>query len=323
MFLELTREFEEQNPNIKVEVEQPPGAYVGVLETTVALAGGVPPNIIHLAHAYSYSFRERGVFMSLNDYIAADPSFEIEDWYPAFLDAVSMDGHIYGIPYNLSTVTMYYSPFRLEASGLEPVPSAAWDEVVAIGSRVTRDTTGDGVPDIWATDAPYAGGFIMEAWVGQSGATYVNEERTEVVVNSPEGVRAYEFLQDLIHTHGIARFAALPEADLFGGRVGWFIRSSSNSRRILDTAETTVCPCPSPPCRAVRGTTCPSVAVPCIPSTPERQSSEMPPTNSFGSWPSPTTWLATQQVPDTWRRGRVRSARSICGRPLLAGRSFG
>lgn len=122
VFLELIREFEEQNPNIKVEVEQPPGAYVGVLEkTTVALAGGVPPNIIHLAHAYSYSFRELGVFMSLNDYIAADPSFEIEDWYPPFLDAVSMDGHIYGIPYNLSTVTMYYSPFRLEASGLEPI----------------------------------------------------------------------------------------------------------------------------------------------------------------------------------------------------------
>ena len=237
VFLTIIDEFQAQNPHITVKVEKPAGGYVGVLEkTTVALAGGAPPNIVHLAHAHSYVLRKLGVFMPLNDYMANDPMFNMDDWYPPAIEAASMDGTFYGVPFNISVVSFYYSPYRLEDSGLDPVAPSNWEEVRLFGQRVAKDTSGDGIPDIWAMDITDAGGFYMEAWLGQAGAYYVNQERTEMIVNSPAGIRTYEFLQELIHDYQIAHYPSLPAAKLISGDVGWFIRSSAEARNWLQTS---------------------------------------------------------------------------------------
>lgn len=239
-FLDIVDEFRAANPDINVEVENVAGGYAAIRErTTLALLGNVAPNIAHFSHYGTYNWRyQGGIFMPLNDYIAEDPNFDLDDWYPPFLENVSMDGEIYGIPYNVSTPLTYYSPHLLEESGLPAQAPTTWDEMVEFGKRVTRDYSGDGTPSIWAMDTVNSPGWVMEAFIGQAGGAIVDADRTEFILNSPEGVRSWQFQQDLIHTHRISRYPGAPGADLNSGKVGWWFRSTASLRTNLETAAT-------------------------------------------------------------------------------------
>jgi len=236
-YLAIVEEFQQEYPHIRVEVEFVAGGYQAIREKLmVGKLANVVPNVVHLAHVHSYSFRYQNWFMELNDRIANDPNIDLSDFYPPFLEAVSLGGKIYGVPYNLSTPLMYYSPERFELSGLEARPPATWDEMVELGRKIVRDENGDGTPDIWAMDIATSPGWIQEAFLGQAGGRTINEAKTELLLNSPEAVETWEFLQGLIHFHGVSRYTGYPNADFYGGRAGWSFRSTANLRSYLENA---------------------------------------------------------------------------------------
>lgn len=236
-YLAIVEDFEREHPHIKVEVEFVAGGYQAIREKfVVGLLGDVVPNVVHLAHVHSYSYRYQNLFEPLNDRIAADPDLDLNDFYPPFIETVSLDGNIYGVPYNVSTPLLYFSPERFELSGLDARPPSTWSEMVELGKKIVRDETGDGVPDIWAMDTATSPGWIQEAFLGQAGGRTINEQRTELLLNSREAVETWEFLQGLIHFEGISRYTGAPAADFYGGRLGWSFRSTANLRNYLINA---------------------------------------------------------------------------------------
>ena len=237
-FLDVVKRFEEANPNIKVEVYFVPGGYEAILERALtAYAGGSPPNIVHLAHVHSYHLKYNGVLMELDKYIEQDPTFDIDDWYPAMIDIVRHDGKIYGVPYNVSTPINLVNLDLLQLSGLPARAPATWDEVVEFGRVITRDTSGDGEPDIWATDITRRPSWDNEMFVMQAGGQFASADGRELLLNSPESVAAWEFTQMLVRER-IARYPGAPRADFVGGKVGWWIRSTASLKaRIAETNE--------------------------------------------------------------------------------------
>lgn len=234
-FLQLLEEFQQKYPHIQVESSYVTGGYHAIREKfVVGLASGVVPNVIQMGNAHTYDLRYLGAFAELDGFIANDPSFDLDDWYPPFREMVLLDGKTYGIPYNVSTPILYYSPFVFENSGIEPIPPATWEEMITIGKRITRDVDGDGEPDIWATDNVRSPGWVMEAFIYQGGGRMINEEKTRLMLDSPEAVKAMEFQQALIHEHRVARYPGAPGNDLFGGKVGWWIRSTASLRDYLN-----------------------------------------------------------------------------------------
>jgi|GEM_PF-222378 len=230
-FLEIIEDFQRENPGIVVELERVAGGYPAIYEKLlVALLGDVAPNVVHQSNVRSFNLRWVGAFMPLNDYIAADPAMDLSDFYPPFLEVVSLNGNIYGIPYNVSTPITYFWPETLEEAGLVPRAPATWQEVIEFGKKVTRDPTGDGIPTVWGMDLERAPGWIAEAFVGQAGGSTVTSDRTALAFNSPEGLKAFEFLQSLIHEHRIARYPGAPFDDFYGGKLGWAYRSTADLR---------------------------------------------------------------------------------------------
>ena len=73
----------------------------------------------------------------------------------------------------------------------------------------------------------------MEAFIHQGGGRMINEEKTRLLLDSPEAIKAMEFQQSLIHEHRVARYPGAPAADLFGGKIGWWIRSTASLRDYL------------------------------------------------------------------------------------------
>ncbi len=123
--------------------------------------------------------------------IPADAS----DFVPRFLDRVKYKGQLYGLPINGDINVLYYNADLFARAGLDPnKPPTTWDEFLADAKKLT------------------SGGVYGTAWLGVQGdastwawATYLFsfggdffDETNHPVFNSPAGVKALQFVVDMI-----------------------------------------------------------------------------------------------------------------------------
>lgn len=224
----LVEEFNRQNPDIVVEASRQSGYTATLEKATVSYAGGAAPNLILLEQMHSFGLILRGMVEPLDAYIAADPDFGLDDWYPPFLQTTTHEGSLYGLPLNTSTPLAYINAGLFAESGLEPKAPATWEEFASVSRRITRDTDGDGEPNIWGTDQTANWGWLFDAWIGQNGARMTNANGTQFTFNSNEAVEAMEFLQDLRHNARVIRYPGVPRAEWVAGTVGMIHRSTAD-----------------------------------------------------------------------------------------------
>jgi ABC-type glycerol-3-phosphate transport system substrate-binding protein len=97
-------------------------------------------------------------FVSLDELIAADPSFSLSDYLDPIIAALTVDGHVYALPTSLNTSLLYYNRKLFDASATEirsalglsatdsVYPQADWtyDDFQKAGVALSRCTgTGD------------------------------------------------------------------------------------------------------------------------------------------------------------------------------------
>ncbi len=117
------------------------------------------------------------------------------------------NGHNYGIDYHLGAFIMFYNTALLEAAGVDVDSIVTWDDYIEAGKKVTQDTNGDGTPDIYMASIETTDIFSTYPLMLMMGGGTYNADG-EIILDSPENVAALQFLQDLVHVHGIARPAA-------------------------------------------------------------------------------------------------------------------
>ena len=68
----------------------------------------------------------------------------IKSFYPAFMENSRTGGETWGIPFQRSTVVMFWNKDAFKAAGLPDKAPDNWDELVADGSKLTkRDAAGN------------------------------------------------------------------------------------------------------------------------------------------------------------------------------------
>jgi arabinosaccharide transport system substrate-binding protein len=142
-------------------------------------------------------------FIPLED--AIDPYRE--DIIESRLAPYTANGHNYGIDYHLGSFVMYYNTAILEAAGVDVDSIQTWDDYIEAGKQVTQDTDGDGTPDVYMTSIETTDIFSTYPIMLMMGGGTYNADG-EIILDSPENVAALQFVQDLVHEHGIARPAA-------------------------------------------------------------------------------------------------------------------
>jgi len=142
-------------------------------------------------------------FIPLND--AIDPYRE--DIIETRLAPYTVDGQNYGIDYHLGSFVMFYNTALLEEAGVDVDSIRTWDDYIEAGKKVTRDTDGDGTPDVYMASIETTDIFSTYPLMLMMGGGTYNADG-EIILDSPENVAALQFLQDLVHVHGIARPAA-------------------------------------------------------------------------------------------------------------------
>lgn len=136
ILLEMAKNFEKQNPNLKIETE---AIAWGDLSTklTTALASGTEPDIVHLQPFMVASLYSKNLLEPIDDVIKFIGE---DDIYPSVRDLQKFNGKYYGIAYAIGTT--YFSYRKDWSSGEIP---KTWDEYISLLSKIETEKAVSGI----------------------------------------------------------------------------------------------------------------------------------------------------------------------------------
>lgn len=236
-------EFSQQNPGIHVTP-----VYDGDYPTTAAKVlqlaqAGTPADVAIVNAAAIYQMTDADVVVPLDDLIgqAGGANF-INDFYPAFLANSQMNGHTWSIPFQRSTLVLYYNKDQFQQAGI-PNPPQTWDELVQDAQKLTqKDASGNitrygvGFPSngtsYWEFQA-----LAIEA--GQN--VFDNNSGNKVFFNAPASVQSLQFMIDLnkkydVSPPGAVDWNALPN-DFAAGKYSMIYHSTGSLTSVLKSAQ--------------------------------------------------------------------------------------
>ena len=207
----LAAEFTKENPTIILT----PGFCGNSTETTTktiaAIQGGNAPDFAILGNSELYSMLSLEAIIPLDDLIAADEDGQeyIDDFWPAFLQNSYYDGHIYSIPFQRSTIIMYYNKDAFRAAGLDPeTPPTTWEELADYAQKLTvRDENGNVTQ--WGVQISTNDPFMFSPFAlqnSENGENLMTSDGKTALFDTEGNAEALQFLVDLSQ-----KYQAMPE----------------------------------------------------------------------------------------------------------------
>lgn len=203
---DMISRFEQENPDIKIQA-----VYAGNYDDTrtkalAALNAGEPVQLSVLFSIDVFDLMDQDVILAFDDLAATDEDRQwLNSFYPALMQNSIVDGKVYGIPFQRSTIVMYYNKDAFREAGLDPDnPPATWDEMVEAGKKLTkRDAAGNVIR--WGLHVPSSGYpyWMFQAFAMQNNQVLMSDAGTEVFFDHPAVVESLEFWRDLAFTHEI------------------------------------------------------------------------------------------------------------------------
>jgi sn-glycerol 3-phosphate transport system substrate-binding protein len=210
-------DFQTENPGIKVTP-----IYAGTYQDTLtkaqtALKAGSGPQMAVLLSTDVFSLIDDDLIVPI-DTVANDAGGKawLGGFYPAFLKNGEIGGHVWGVPFQRSTIVLYWNKDAFRGAGLDPEhPPATWREHTDFAVRLTR--TKDGQVEQWGTQIPSTGFtyWLFQALVTEAGGTLANAAGTTTDFASAACVEALRYWIDLsakYHAHppGVVEWGTTP-----------------------------------------------------------------------------------------------------------------
>ncbi len=171
------------------------GGYTDTLRRAeAALASGNPPAISMFEQTRGAGFVDAEAILPLDDLIANDPDTDRSDFFERLLTTCAIDGQLWCIPYNTSTPLIYYNADMFRDAGLDPetdVPTT-WDELMEVGPAFAQHDDGGSLTR-WAFGMRSDPGWMFDAWLGQAGGSFLNDDGDAFVFNDDRALEMAEF----------------------------------------------------------------------------------------------------------------------------------
>lgn len=173
--------FEKENSGIDVRVETLPFAdYFTTLQT--AVAGDTAPDAFELNYENFVTYAKNG---SLAELSGVDKSV----YGKSLVDAYALDGKQYGLPESFSNVVLFYNKTLFDQAGVAP-PTAdwTWADEQAAAQKLTNKSAG-----VWGDYQPVTYNEFYKA-LAQTGGQFLSEDGKSATFDSPEGLKAANWL---------------------------------------------------------------------------------------------------------------------------------
>lgn len=208
VFAEIIREFEAENPDIKVDWQNQAdfiGAADYYTKIAVAMMSGTGPDVFFVRPGTDHVLVRQGLVYDIDPLVQRDAEeIRIDDIMPAQIGELKHNGKWWALPFDFSSIGLYYNKDLFDASGVSyPAADWTWDDLSEAARKLThRDgnsTTQWGMHGLGWMFSQWAEGFVMSY-----GGRLFNDEYTESAANHPGTVAALQLPVTLIQEMQVA-----------------------------------------------------------------------------------------------------------------------
>lgn len=236
-------DFEKENPNIKVRP-----IYAGTYQETIVKAltahkSGTPPVTSVLLSTDMFTLIDEDAIVPFDEFISTDADREwLKSFFPAFMENSQTGGKTWGIPFQRSTVVLYWNKEMFREAGLDPEKAPQnWAEQVEFAQKLTKRDASGAVTQ-WGMQIPSSGFpyWLFQGLSTQAGAILANSAGNRTDFTNPAVLEALQYWIDLaqkhrVHPTGIVEWGTTPR-DFFERKVAMMWTTTGNLTNVRSNA---------------------------------------------------------------------------------------
>ena len=202
----MVDKFEAKNPDINVNAIYAGNYNDARVKALAALQSGEPAQLSVMFSIDIHALRNLDAIVAFDDIVSTNTERKwLNSFYPALMENGKADGKTWGIPFQRSTIVMYYNKDAFRSAGLDPEkPPTTWEEFTNVGKKLVRKNSNGNVQQwgamIPSTGYPY---WMFGALAKQNSEVLMNQAGTETYFDNPGVINALEYWQDLGQKHAI------------------------------------------------------------------------------------------------------------------------
>jgi sn-glycerol 3-phosphate transport system substrate-binding protein len=196
----MVSEFEEKNPDIDVKAIYAGNYNDARIKALAALKSGEPAQLSVMFSIDVHELMDLGTIIPFDEVATTEEDKKwLKSFYGPLMQNGMVDGKTYGVPFQRSTIVMYYNKDLFRKAGLDPEKAPQnWDELVSMGKKLTKD--GQWGAMIPSTGYPY---WMFGALTKQNGEVLMNQAGNETYFDKDAVVEALDYWKSLGSEHKI------------------------------------------------------------------------------------------------------------------------
>ena len=198
----IVADFMKANPDITVKAIYAGNYNDARIKALAALKSGQPAQLSVMFSIDIYELIEQDAIVAFDDVAeTAEEKAWLDSFYPTLMENGRTAGKTWGIPFQRSTIVMYYNKDAFRAAGLDPdKPPATWDEMAAMGKKLTKSDGSQWGVMIPSTGYPY---WMFGALTMQNGQVLMNGDGNATYYDDLAVIGALQFWKDLGSKYGV------------------------------------------------------------------------------------------------------------------------
>jgi len=236
-------EFEKDNPGIKLRPIYSGSYQESIAKALTAVKAGDPPVLSILLSTDMYTLIDEDAIIPFDDVMKPADQAWAKSFYPSFMENSQTGGKTWGIPFQRSTIVLYWNKEMFKAAGLDPNrPPQTWAEQLDYAQKLTkRDASGN--VSQWGIQVPSSGFpyWLFQAFAIQNGVNLMNAAGTQTYYDRPEVIAALSYWVDLarkhkVHPEGIVEWGTTPR-DFFERKMAMMWTTTGNLTNVKNNAK--------------------------------------------------------------------------------------
>ncbi len=240
----LAADFEKENPGVRVKPVYSGSYQESITKVLTAAKSGDAPVTAVLLSTDMYTLIDEDAIVPFDGLMKTDADRAwLKGFYPAFMANSQTGGKTWGIPFQRSTIVLYYNKEMFRDAGLDPnKPPATWTEMLDDAQKLTkRDASGNVTQ--WGVQIPSSGFpyWLFQGLTTENDAILMNAAGTETYYDKPAVIEALQYWVDLarkykVHPPGIVEWGTTPK-DFFERKMAMMWTTTGNLTNVRTNAK--------------------------------------------------------------------------------------
>ena len=237
-------QFNKENPSYNVTPVNSGTYQETIVKVLTAHKAGKPPTSAILLSTDTFTLADEGAIAPIDDFVKTDADRAwLKSFFPAFLLNGQFDNKTWGVPFQRSTVVLYWNKQLFKEAGLDPnKPPQTWAETISMGQKLTKKDASGNVTQ-WGIQFPSSGFpyWLFQGFSTQNGGILANAAGNAVKYDDPKVVEALQYWVDLsrkygIHPPGVVEWGTTPR-DFLERKVAMIWTTTGNLTNIRSNAK--------------------------------------------------------------------------------------